>query len=58
MDAAIVGQVIPRLQQQMVPAARCRDGLVDFYERLAVLNPDVIGGRVPDDAFFLADPRG
>ncbi len=57
MDAAIVGQVIPRLQQ-MVPAARCRDGLADFYERLAVLNPDVIGGRVPDDAFFLADPRG
>jgi len=57
VDAAIVKQVIPRLQLQMMPAAQCKDELTDFYERLATVNPEIIGGQVPDDAFFLTDPR-
>ncbi|RLP08888.1 ABC transporter substrate-binding protein [Propionibacterium australiense] len=57
VDAAIVKQVIPRLQLEMVPAVQCQDELTDFYERLSTVNSEIIGGRVPDDAFFLADPR-
>ncbi len=54
---ALVTQVIPRLQLQVVPAESARSDLEDFYTRLMTLNADVVGGKLPDDGFYLADPR-
>lgn len=54
---AVVRGVIPRLQLAMVPARKAKDDLVDFYTRLSTLSPDIIGGRMPAEDFYLADPR-
>ncbi|MDO5092310.1 MAG: ABC transporter substrate-binding protein [Propionibacteriaceae bacterium] len=53
----VVTGVIPRLQLTVVPAAQARQELEDFYTRLTELNPDIVGGKMPDDTFYLADPR-
>ena len=33
------------------------DLLEDFYTRLSTFNPDIIGGSLPADDFYVADPR-
>ena len=57
VPAPVVTEVIPRLQLSIVPAAEARDELEDFYTRLSTLNPDIIGGSLPADDFYVADPR-
>ena len=57
VPAPIVTEVIPRLQLNLVPAAQAKDQLVDFYTRLSTLNPDIVGGKMPADDFYLKDPR-
>ncbi|TFH53236.1 ABC transporter substrate-binding protein [Actinomyces viscosus] len=57
VPAPIVTEVIPRLQLNLVPAAQAKDQLVDFYTRLSTINPDIVGGRMPADDFYLKDPR-
>ena len=54
---AVVKSVVPRLQLEVVPAQRAKDDLVDFYTRLTTLSPDIVGGKMPADDFYLADPR-
>lgn len=53
----VVTSVIPRLQLDVVPGAEAKDELEDFYTRLMELSPDIVGGRLPDAAFYVADPR-
>ncbi len=53
----VVADVIPRLNLQVVPAAEARDELETFFAKLAEGNPDIIGGDLPGDGFYLADPR-
>ncbi|MDO5082493.1 MAG: ABC transporter substrate-binding protein [Arachnia propionica] len=53
----VVTSVIPRLQLEVVPGAGAKDELEDFYTRLMELSPDIVGGKLPDDAFYIADPR-
>lgn len=57
VPAPIVKEVIPRLQLEIVPAAGAKGELEDFYTRLATISPDVVGGRLPADDFYVADPR-
>ena len=57
VPAPVVTEVIPRLQLKLVPAAQAKDQLVDFYTRLSTLNPDIVGGKMPADDFYLKDPR-
>ncbi len=54
---AVVKDVIPRLNLQIIPAAEVQDELEAFYTELANLSPDIIGGKLPDASFYLADPR-
>ncbi len=54
---AVVKDVIPRLQLDMVPAQKAKAELEDFYTRLTTLSPDIVGGTMPADDFYLADPR-
>ena len=53
----MVKNVIPRLQLEMVPAQKAKTELEDFYTRLTTLSPDIVGGTMPADDFYLADPR-
>jgi NitT/TauT family transport system substrate-binding protein len=57
LPAPVVAQVIPRLNIEVVPAAEARQELERFYSELAALSPDIIGGELPDDEFYLQDPR-
>ena len=52
-----VKSVIPRLQLEVVPAQKAKSELEDFYTRLTTLSPDIVGGKMPADDFYLADPR-
>lgn len=57
VPAPIVKDVIPRLNLQVVPADEAREELEEFYSTLAELSPDIIGGQLPEESFYLADPR-
>ena len=57
LDASVIADVIPRLNLDVVPAAQARGELERFFEELLTLSPDIIGGRLPDSTFYLADPR-
>lgn len=57
VPAPVVKDVIPRLNLEVVPAAEAREELEEFYGTLAELSPDIIGGQLPDEDFYLADPR-
>ena len=53
----VIGQVIPRLNLEVVAAADAQAELEQFFGQLATLSPDIIGGGLPNAAFYLADPR-
>ena len=53
----VIGQVIPRLNLEVVAAAEAQTELEQFFGQLATLSPDIIGGDLPDAAFYLPDPR-
>ena len=57
VPAPVVGQVIGRLNLEVVPAAEARAELEQFYNQLATLSPDIVGGGLPDASFYLDDPR-
>ena len=57
VPAPVVKEVIPRLQLEIVPAKDAKDTLEDFYTRMSTLSPDIIGGSLPADDFYMADPR-
>jgi len=57
LPEAVVKDVIPRLNLELVPAAEAREELEAFYGELASMSPDIIGGKLPDASFYLADPR-
>lgn len=57
LSQALITDVIPRLNLDVVPAADARTELETFFEKLAEGNPDLIGGKLPPASFYLADPR-
>lgn len=53
----VVAEAIPRLHLEVLPAAQARSELEAFYNELAKLSPDITGGQLPIDSFYLNDPR-
>lgn len=57
VPAPLVDKAIDRLSLRYVPAQEARPELERFYQELAKLNPGIIGGKLPDDGFYLRDLR-
>ena len=57
LPVALTRKVMPRLNLEYVPAAQARPELERFYTELATLDPQIIGGRLPDAGFYLDDLR-
>lgn len=57
IPAPMIAKIIPQLNLDVVPADVARPELEAFYTELATLSPEIIGGGLPDDGFYLADPR-
>lgn len=57
VPAPIVTKVIDRLNLEYIPAKTAKPELERFYKELSTLNPDIIGGKLPDDKFYLDDLR-
>ena len=53
-SAAEAEAAIPRCNIRYVPAAQARPAVEAFLKVLLDAQPDSIGGRLPDDAFYLA----
>lgn len=53
----LVTSVVPRLKLQFVSAEEARPELERFYTELSTLNPDIIGGKLPGDGFYLKSVR-
>lgn len=49
----LVKGVLPRLQLDVVPAAKARAEYEDFLTRLGEDNPKIYGGKLPDDKFYV-----
>ncbi len=54
LPAETLKSIIPRLNLEVVSGAEAKDELERFYNELAKLNADLIGGKVPDDDFYLS----
>lgn len=54
---AVVSDVIPRLNLEVVAGADAQPALERLFEELASLSPDIIGGKLPAAEFYVADPR-
>lgn len=57
LPAPMVEKVIPRLNIEIVPGGEAKEELEKFFTELASLSPDIIGGKLPDEGFYLDDPR-
>ena len=51
-DEAVAALSVPRCNFAYQSAAEVKATLIDFYSLMAGLNPDSIGGSLPDDDFF------
>jgi NitT/TauT family transport system substrate-binding protein len=43
---------VPHFNLDVVSAAEAREELEFFYEELASMSPEIIGGELPDDTFY------
>ncbi|MFE8696606.1 ABC transporter substrate-binding protein [Cytobacillus sp. FJAT-53684] len=48
----IIEKVIPSLNLQFVSAKDAKDDLEFFFNELATLSPEIIGGKLPDEGFY------
>jgi NitT/TauT family transport system substrate-binding protein len=53
--AAEAERAIPRCNIRFVPAPQARGAVEAFLQVLLSFSPDAIGGRLPDDAFYLEE---
>lgn len=56
MRADIAAQAIPRANIVLVTGGEMRQALVSFYEAIMEIDAALIGGSMPDDAFYYAAP--
>lgn len=54
LPASALAEAIERARVDYRPATVSRPALESFFERVAELEPDLIGGKLPDDTFYLA----
>ncbi len=52
LKAAVMTASLQSITWKYTPAAEARAGLEAFYTALSELSPQVIGGKLPDDAFY------
>ncbi len=57
LPAPLIDGLIPRLNLEVMAAADAREVLERFFSELYTLSPDIIGGTLPADSFYLEDPR-
>lgn len=53
LEAPMVERSLPRTPLEMVTAADARGELEQFFSHLAELSPEIIGGTLPDAAFYV-----
>lgn len=54
LPADVVKGLIPRLNLKVVSGADARESLEAFYEELAKESPDLVGGELPAENFYVA----
>ena len=52
LEPEFIEQLLPFLNIEFVSAQDAKEELEFFFEQLATLSPDIIGGKLPDDAFY------
>ncbi|MEC0331689.1 ABC transporter substrate-binding protein [Paenibacillus macerans] len=52
LEPAFIESLIPALNLEFVSAKDAREELEFFFTELSSLSPDIIGGKLPDDAFY------
>jgi NitT/TauT family transport system substrate-binding protein len=52
LSAAVLSASLEKITWDHMPAAEARASLEAFYSALMELSPEIIGGRLPDDAFY------
>ncbi|MGM7634274.1 ABC transporter substrate-binding protein [Bacillus sp. Hm123] len=56
LEPAFIEKLIPSLNLEFVSAQDAKEELEFFFEQLATISPDIIGGQLPDDDFYY-DPK-
>lgn len=56
LPEAVVADVIPRLNLEVVSGADAKDELEKFFTKLSEGNPEIIGGKLPPADFYLPTP--
>ncbi len=54
LPAPIIRKSLDNIHMERVTAAEAKEDLIFFYNALSELSPKLIGGKLPDDAFFMA----
>ncbi|MBN1631645.1 MAG: ABC transporter substrate-binding protein [Thermoleophilia bacterium] len=54
LDAAVMASSLENITWKFMPASDAMWYLNRFYGRLSELSPEVVGGKLPDDAFYYA----
>lgn len=52
LDPTFIAGLLPYLNIEFVTAQEAKEELEFFFEQLASLSPDIIGGQLPDDDFY------
>jgi len=52
LPGPIIAQSLPHVHLDVVSARDARDDIALYFEKLMALDPGIVGGRNPDDAFF------
>ena len=52
MPAPMIERSLPHFRLEVTSARTARPQLEEYFADLMALSPDIIGGRMPDDAFY------
>jgi len=52
LPAPIIAQSLPCVHLDVVSAREAKDVITLYFESLMALDPGIVGGAIPDDAFF------
>ena len=52
LEPKFIENLLPYLNIEFVSAQDAKEELEFFFEKLATLSPDIIGGKLPDDEFY------
>ena len=52
LPAEVIAASLPHVRLDVVPARQARDDIEVYFKNLMELDPGVVGGRLPDAAFY------